>query len=92
MRDVKPRVVIVGGGAGGAELASVGPSITKEWVERVSGVLRQATFDCPAPSVDVQRVSLKIMHHATLIGWWRAVTLMVADGLQRTVAPPVKLH
>jgi NADH dehydrogenase len=37
-------------------------------------------------------LSLQIMHRATLIGWRRAVTLMVADGLQRTVAPPVKLH
>jgi hypothetical protein len=38
MREVKPRVVIVGGGAGGAELPSVGPSITEKWVERVSGI------------------------------------------------------
>lgn len=37
-------------------------------------------------------LSLQIMHRATLIGWWRAITLMVADGLRRTVAPPVKLH
>jgi NADH:ubiquinone reductase (H+-translocating) len=37
-------------------------------------------------------VLLQIMHRAALIGWRRAVTLMLADGLQRTVAPPVKLH
>jgi NADH dehydrogenase len=37
-------------------------------------------------------LSLHIMHRATLIGWRRAVTLMLADGLRRTVAPPVKLH
>jgi NADH dehydrogenase len=37
-------------------------------------------------------LSLQIMHRATLIGWRRAVTLMLADGLRRTVAPPVKLH
>jgi NADH:ubiquinone reductase (H+-translocating) len=37
-------------------------------------------------------LSLQVMHRATLLGWWRAVTLMVADGLKRTVAPPVKLH
>jgi hypothetical protein len=33
-----------------------------------------------------------VMHRTTLIGWRRAVTLMLADGLRRTVAPPVKLH
>ncbi|WP_423392044.1 NAD(P)/FAD-dependent oxidoreductase [Burkholderia sp. LMG 21824] len=37
-------------------------------------------------------VSLQIMHRATLLGWPRAVTLMLADCLRRTVAPPVKLH
>jgi NADH dehydrogenase len=37
-------------------------------------------------------LSLHLMHRATLIGWRRAVTLMLADGLRRTVAPPVKLH
>jgi NADH dehydrogenase len=37
-------------------------------------------------------LSLQIMHRATLIGWRRAVTLMLADGLRRSVAPPVKLH
>jgi NADH dehydrogenase len=37
-------------------------------------------------------LSLQIMHRATLIGWRHAVTLMLADGLRRTVAPPVKLH
>ena len=37
-------------------------------------------------------LSLQIMHRATLIGWRNAVTLMLADGLRRTVAPPVKLH
>jgi NADH dehydrogenase len=37
-------------------------------------------------------LSLQIMHRAALIGWRRAVTLLLADGLQRTVAPPVKLH
>jgi NADH dehydrogenase len=37
-------------------------------------------------------LSLHLMHRATLIGWWRAVRLMLADGLQRTVAPPVKPH
>jgi NADH:ubiquinone reductase (H+-translocating) len=37
-------------------------------------------------------LSLHLMHRATLIGWRRAVTLMLADWLRRTVAPPVKLH
>jgi NADH dehydrogenase len=37
-------------------------------------------------------LALQTMHRATLIGWWRAVTLMAADRLQRTVAPPIKLH
>jgi NADH dehydrogenase len=37
-------------------------------------------------------LSLHLMHRATLIGWRRAFTLMLADGLQRTVAPPLKLH
>jgi NADH dehydrogenase len=37
-------------------------------------------------------LSLHLMHRAVLIGWRRAVTLMLADGLRRAVAPPVKLH
>jgi AraC-like DNA-binding protein len=37
-------------------------------------------------------LSLQIMHCATLIGWRRAVTLMLADGLRRTVVPPIKLN
>jgi NADH dehydrogenase len=37
-------------------------------------------------------VSLQVMHRAALIGWRRAVTLMLADWLRTSVAPPVKLH
>jgi NADH dehydrogenase len=37
-------------------------------------------------------LSLHLMHRAVLIGWRRAVTLMLADGLRRAVAPPLKLH
>jgi NADH:ubiquinone reductase (H+-translocating) len=37
-------------------------------------------------------VSLQVKHRATLIGWWRAVIMVVVAMLQRTVAPPVKLH
>jgi len=37
-------------------------------------------------------LALQIMHRATLIGWRRSVMLMLADGLRRSVAPPVKLH
>jgi len=36
--------------------------------------------------------SLQIMHRATLLGWRRAITLALAEALQRTVVPPVKLH
>jgi NADH:ubiquinone reductase (H+-translocating) len=78
MRDVKPRVVIVAGAAGGAELAAA------------LGRRRVWTFNGALPKVGY--LSLQIMHRDTLIGWWGPVTLMVADGLQRTVAPPVKPH
>jgi NADH:ubiquinone reductase (H+-translocating) len=37
-------------------------------------------------------VSLQLMHRAALIGWARAMALIVADRLQRKLAPPVKLH
>jgi NADH dehydrogenase len=37
-------------------------------------------------------LALQIMHRATLIGWRRSVMLMLADGLRRSVAPPVKLR
>jgi NADH dehydrogenase len=48
------------------------------------------TFSGTLPKIAY--LSLQIMHRAALIGWRRAVTLMLADALQRTVAPPVKLH
>jgi NADH dehydrogenase len=37
-------------------------------------------------------LSLQVMHRATLIGWRRAVALMLADGLRRAITPPVKFH
>jgi NADH dehydrogenase len=37
-------------------------------------------------------VSLQLAHRASLIGWRRAITRLLAESLRRTVAPPVKLH
>jgi len=37
-------------------------------------------------------VSLFHMHRVTLHGWWRAVSLFVADRLRGVSLPPVKLH
>lgn len=37
-------------------------------------------------------VSLHLMHRIELIGWSRALTLLLADRLRRIMAPPVKLH
>jgi NADH:ubiquinone reductase (H+-translocating) len=37
-------------------------------------------------------VSLQVMHRAALIGWSRALTLLLADRLRGVTAPPIKLH
>jgi NADH:ubiquinone reductase (H+-translocating) len=51
---------------------------------------RMWTFNGTLPKIAY--LSLQIMHRAALIGWRRSVTLLLAEALQRTVAPPIKLH
>jgi NADH dehydrogenase len=50
----------------------------------------QVTFNGRVPKL--LYMSLQLMHRAKLIGWTRALTLLVADRLRRVMAPPVKLH
>jgi hypothetical protein len=54
---------------------------------------------CRTSRIDIQREATQIRlrasadhHRVGLIGCRRAVTLMLADGLQRTGAPPLKLQ
>jgi NADH dehydrogenase len=50
----------------------------------------QVTFNGRVPKLFY--VSLQLMHRAVLIGWRRALALLIADRLRRVTAPPVKLH
>ena len=50
----------------------------------------QLIFDGRIPKLFY--VSLQLMHRATLIGWGRAIALLLADRLRRKLAPPIKLH
>jgi hypothetical protein len=80
----------VGAGATGVELAAELHRAATAMHHVWGADVRVWTFNGNLPKFAY--LSLQIMRRATLIGWRRAVTLMLADGLRRSVAPPVKLH